>query len=161
MKKTLIIVALVAVVGTGLYFYYKKQSTLLQEMRYDIVGFNVQQVTSDKIIVNMKLRITSDSVLQTEITDLNIDIYVDDVKIGTVNNLAKFILPAKGYTIVDTKVTILPGEASKSALDLVYGFIRTNDTRVRIEGYAKAKIAGINIPTPISYSTTLKEIIGG
>lgn len=161
MKKVLIIVALVAVVGTGLYFYYKKQSSLLEEMTYKIVGFNVQTISLNQTIINLKLQITSDSVIQTEISDLNIDIYLDDFKIGTVNNLAKFVLPAKGYTIVDTKVTILPGETSTHALELIFGYLKNKDTKVRIEGYAKASVAGLNIPTPVSYTTTVKQILGG
>ncbi len=161
MKKFIIILAIVAALGTAAFFYYKKQIGLIEDMDFDVIGVTTDSLSlTGQTIVLLKVKLTSQSKLQAEISDLNLDIYVNDIKVGVINDVKTLLIPARGFSIVDFKITIESSEVATNAVDLIAYWFNHKDASMSFRGYAKIKIAGINIPFPYTYNTTAKELIG-
>lgn len=156
MKKVVIIGSL-AILLAGGFFYYKKQIDLLYDLEYLPLGFHLQNLSGGNVSINLKLRIKSKSTISAEVTNLNLDVYVADRKLGNVREEKPLILPARGYSDIDVTVTFNPKEVGFNIADLLSNLALTGDTMVKFNGYGTAKSAFLTLNLPFTYETPLKS----
>lgn len=156
--KGVIIIGSVVIVAGGAYYFYSQQIKKLKAMTYQFL--KVAMTSFDKNVANLtvSLMVTSTSTLEAQITDLNLDIYFNNVKVGTVNEQKPIIIPAKGTSIVDLKVSIPISSIATNALGLAQSYFNEKNGAVKISGNAKVKSAFIVTTVPFEYDTTLKEM---
>ncbi len=159
MKKAVIITSIVLVVGGGAYYYYTRQINMLENLEYKGTGLQIITMTEDLVVVTLRLRITSKSTLEAVITDLNLDFYLNDIKLANVVDDKKIVIPAKGYSDVDLKISFSPKEIRQDFVTLASYFIQTSDANIKLNGYAKVKSAFITLRLPFEYETTLREFM--
>lgn len=157
MKKALIFVGIAGTV-TAIALYYKKQMELLQNFTYKIIGFGVDHFKMDDALINLTIRVFSQSTLQAEVSDMNLDVFIGDVKVATVSDTNPMIVPAKGYSDVKIKVAFNPKQIGQNAVDLIAGFVSKRDERITMNGYMKIKSSIVKTSIPFTYTTTIKEL---
>jgi len=120
----------VAVFGYALYAYAKRQAMLLENYEYKIVDFKMDTFDLQKI-----------------------------KKVGYIEDTTPFVIPAKGYTTIPFKYTLNPQLVINNAVDIVSYALRQKDAAISVRGYAKLKSGFVSATLPISYDTTIKEIL--
>lgn len=159
MKKIIIIGSIIAIIGGGLYFFYKKQVKELTALKYSFLKVSIGSLGTMNTELHITLMVTSSSTLEAEITDLNLDVFIGGKKVGAVSELKPIILPAKGSSVVDLKVSINPMQAGMDLVNVAASYFKEKNTSIKINGYGKVKSAFIKTSVPFIYETTLKEII--
>lgn len=157
MKKVIIIGAIAAVLGTG-YFFYRSQIKKLESMKYQFLKVGLTSFDKDTAVLSVTLMVTSTSTLEAQITDLNLDVYFDNVKVGTINEQKPIIIPAKGNSMVDLKVSIPLSNIATNVLGLAQSYFKEKNAAIKINGYGKVKSAFIKTSVPFEYDSTLKEM---
>lgn len=159
MKKVIIILSIVAVIGTAAFFYYKNQIGLLQAMTFQPVGITADKIDLDDTQLQIKTQVTSNATLQAEVTSIDVDVYINNIKVAKVTQNDSFLLPAKGFTYVNIRFAFSPRQLFLNAVDILNFSVKLKDANIDVRGTAQAKIGVITAPVPISYSTTIKTLL--
>jgi LEA14-like dessication related protein len=156
MKKALLFLG-IAGAGAGIYFYYKQQIDDLMNFTYEIIGYGIDKLTLADATIRLTIRVHSTSKLSATITNLNLDVYMDDVKLGNVQEVNPIIIPAMGYSDVEVKVNFSPVQIGQNAINLIQNYAQKNDSVIRTAGYMKVKAGFVSTSVPFEYTTTIKE----
>lgn len=157
MKKVLIISLTVAVIGGGIYYYYK-QVTLLTNLDYKLIGFHVESLSLTQSVVDLDMRIWSKSTIEATIKNLDLNVFIDGVKLGNVTEISTIVIPAKGYSDVKLKVILSPLQIGENVLNLFNNYSSNKDSKILMTGFAKVKSSFIETTVPFTYQTTIKEM---
>lgn len=161
-KSTIIGVSIlggVAVFGYALYAYAKKQAMLLENYVYKIVDFKMTEFDLQKIKGSISVWFGSKSDVEIVVEKFILDFYFNGKKVGYIEDTTPFVIPAKGYTTIPFKYTLNPQLVISNAVDIVSYALRQKDASVSVRGYAKLKSGFVSATLPISYDTTIKEIL--
>ncbi len=142
----------------GLFFFYNHQVDLIKNLTYKLTGLRIIKLDEAETILSVGLQIASTSTLEAEITNLNLDFYINGVKLANITDESKIVLPAKGYSNVQLKIAISPKDLKQNFVNLASYFIQNKDAVVRFTGYGKVKTAFITTTLPFEYETTIKEL---
>jgi LEA14-like dessication related protein len=156
MKKAIILLG-VAGAATGIYLYYKKQVDLLMDFTYEIIGYGVETASLTQAVIKITIRVHSASKLSATVSDMNLDVYMEGVKLGNVQDVKPIVIPAMGYSDAEVKVAFSPLQIGQNAVDLIRNYTAKQDAQIRVAGYMKVKAAFINTSVPFEYTTTVKE----
>lgn len=159
MSKGAIILTVALVVLGGVGFYYFKEIQLIQNITYQLIGFNVSNLSESVSTVTLDLRLFSQSTIDAEVEALFLDVYLDNVKLGSVQQVAPFLIPARGYSDAQLLVNFSPALLVGDALNLLTGTALSGDMAVQVLGYAKIKSSFLTLTIPFTYSTTAKELM--
>lgn len=159
MKKIIIIGGVLILLGTGAYFYYKDQIDLLRESEVQPVEITADKIDLDDTRLQIKSKVTSDSALQAQITGIDVDIYINNIKVGKVEENGSFILPAKGFTYVPIKFAFSPRQIFLDLKDILSLAAKTKNATIDVRGKINAKIGILPVPIPVYYSTTVKDLL--
>ena len=158
MKKVIIIGAIVLVIGGGAYYYYK-QVSLLQNLKYKLIGFHIEALSLTQSVVNLDMRIWSESTLEATVKNLDLNVFLDGVKLGNVSEVSTIVIPAKGYSDVKLKVIFSPLQIGQNTLNLLSNYNNNKDSKILMTGFAKVKSAFIETTVPFTYETTIKQML--
>ena len=156
MKKVLIVLG-IAGAATGIFLYYKKQVELLQQFTYKIIGIAFPKIGLQESICRLTIRIFSDSAIQAEVSDMNLDVYIEGVLVGNIRETKPIIVPSKGYSDIGLSVAFSPLEIGRNAIDLITDFATKRDALIDVKGFMKVKSGFIKTSVPFEYQTTFKE----
>ena len=162
MKRTLVSVLVlggVAGFGYALYAYAKKQASLLQDYTYRVVDFSIDTFELKKIKGSISVLFSSKSDVEVVVQNFILDFEFNGKKVGYLEDNTEFVIPAKGSTTIPFKFTLNPQLIFSNAVDIVSYALRQKDASISVKGFAKLKSGFISATIPISYNTTIKEIL--
>lgn len=162
MKRTVVsILVLGGVAGFGyaLYAYAKRQASLLQDYTYRIVDFTMDEFDLKKIKGKISVLFSSKSDVEVVVQSFILDFYFNGKKVGYIEDNTEFVIPAKGATTIPFNYTLNPQLIFTNAVDIVSYALRQKDASISVRGFAKLKSGFISATLPISYDTTIKEIL--
>jgi len=162
MKKSIVgfsILGGVAIFGYALYAYFKRQATLLQNYEYKIVDFKITTFDLQKIKGSISVFFGSKSDVEVVIKQFIIDFYFNGEKIGYLEDNTPFVIPARGYTTIPLNFTLNPQLVITNAVDIVSYALKKKDAGISVRGFARIKSGFVKATIPISYDTTIKEIL--
>lgn len=157
MKKALFIFGGLALIGASAYAYFKRQAKLLSEFTYRIRGFNVKQLSAERISATVQIDFTSASSIEATVEHLYMDIHSNGKRIGFITDVAPFIIPAKGTSTIDILFSLDPGDLFANAVAILTGAVENRDLIVTLSGYARVKSGFVAARIPIDYTTGLKQ----
>lgn len=161
-KKNIIIGSIIGGVGIlaySIYHYIKKQTELIQQFTYKIVGIKFNNFNLNLIKGTISVLFTSQADIEVEVKAFYLDFYFNENKVGYLEEASSFIIPARGSSTIDLDFTLNPQLVIGNAVDLVEYSMRTKDANIYISGYARLKSGFINVTLPIEYNTTLSELL--
>lgn len=156
MKKIIIIGSAVGLAALAVKFY-SDQIALLKELEYSDFSFKLKAFSFNEVVVEITMKIYSKSRLEAKITDLNLDVFVEGKKWGTINETNPIIIPAKAFSIITLDVAILPKTIAFDFVNLSSQIQAKKDAEVIINGYAKVQTAFIKTNIPFEHKTTVRD----
>jgi hypothetical protein len=149
----------VSVFGYAIYAYAKKQAMLLENYVYKIVDFKMDTFDAQKIKGTISVWFGSKSDIEVVIDKFILDFYFNGKKVGYIEDTTSFVIPANGFTTIPFQYTLNPQLVFSNAVDIIAYALRQKDAAISVRGYAKVKSGFVSATLPISYDTTIKEIL--
>ena len=103
-KKNIIIASIVGGVGIlaySIYHYIKKQTELIQQFTYRVVGVRLSSFDLNLIKGTISILFTSQADIEVEVKALSLTLFFNDKEVGYIEEDSSFILPAKGNSTID------------------------------------------------------------
>ena len=85
---------------------------------------------------------------------INVDIYINEKKVGRVDQEMKIVIPSKGEFTVPLEVSLNMKELG--FMDTVFGMLGGKKFDVRYEGYLKVTYHGFPIKVPVKYKDQIR-----
>jgi LEA14-like dessication related protein len=155
--KSLLIASGVGIIGYALYRYYKKQIDFLKDYEYKVTGLRVVSLTSDNASFDVDTRITNISNVEAKVTEIYLDLYVNNALVGNINEVKDILVKANGFSDFSFRISFNPKIVLKNIINIVTLSVALKDVVVNLKGYIKVKSGIISTSIPFEYSTTLKE----
>ena len=149
--KTLIIIGGVAFLA-GLALYLRKQFQLLAEYDYKIVGFRLRKLSGNQTTFDVTTRIFNKSNIEASVNKIFLEIFVENNKVGFVTEEGQWLIPAKGSTDIQMKITVNPQLLLKSATSVILSGVKQKDLNFTLKGYANVSSGFLSTTIPITYS---------
>lgn len=157
--KTIAVLGGLGIIGYALYRYYKIQAKFLEDITYKVLGVRVAKISASAITLDITARIYNASNVEAVVKEMYLDLLVNDVKVGNVNEIKDIpILPQKSSDI-SFSITFNPQLIKKNVVDLITFTIAAKDMKYELRGYVKVKSGFITTSLPFSYSNNLKSVI--
>lgn len=161
MKKILLAVGGLSLLGFGLYKYFKTQADLLTKLSWKIQGFKIRKFSFQELAIDVNFLFTSVADLEAKIEKLYLDLYLEGKNVGYIMEEKEFIIPAKGSSSIPIFVSINPQAVFKNIIDFTLNIGKNKDVKFKMDGFASIKSGFISTTLPIKYETTLKEYLKG
>lgn len=158
MKKIAAIAGL-GIIGYALYRYYKKQMQFLEDITYEVVSVRPRQISRSNVSMDITVKAFNSSNVDATITQMYLDVMINGVKVGNVNEVKDIRLEPGKTTLVTFNFAFNPQLIGKNVVDLITSTITGKDVKIDITGYVRVRSAFISSSLPFSYSTSLKEAI--
>jgi LEA14-like dessication related protein len=158
LKPTLIIGGL-GIIGYALYRYYQKQLNFLQNIQYSLKGFKIINVAKEAVTLEITQRIFNSSNVEANVSEMYLDLYINQIKVGTIDESKDILLLPNKSTDVSYKLTFDPQLILKNVVNLVTLTIALKDMQIKAEGYVKVKSSFISTTIPFSYKNNLKSLL--
>lgn len=157
--KTIAVLGGLGIIGYALYRYYKIQAKFLEDITYKVLGVRVAKISASAITLDITARIYNASNVEAVVKEMYLDLLVNDVKVGNVNEIKDIpILPQKSSDI-SFSITFNPQLIKKNVVDLITFTIAAKDMKYELKGYVKVKSGFLTTSLPFSYSNNLKSVI--
>ena len=165
MKKASVI-GLVVVLGAGafaygLYEYVRRQKALLEQFTYKITNLKLDTFNLQLIKGQIFVLFSSISDIEVTVKEFYLDFYFNGEKVGYLEDVTEFIIPARGTTEIPFEFTLNPQFIFRNIGDIVSYTMSQKDASISVQGYATLKSGFVKATLPIKYDTTIKEILNG
>jgi hypothetical protein len=161
MKKALLILGSVGLLGYGLYRYFKTQADILKNFTWKISGFKIIRFNANELAIDLTFLFSSSADLEATINKLYLDLYLDGKNVGFITESKKFIIPAHGSTNIPLHISVSPQIIFKNLIDLTLGAYKNKDLRFKLSGYVNVKSGILSTTIPVEYETSIKEYLRG
>lgn len=161
-RKILITSSIIAGIGLfaySFYYYFKKQIELAKKFEFKILSFNFENFDTQLIKGKLNVLFQSVSDLEIVVKEFAVDFYFNGVKVGYLEDVTEFIVPANSNSIIPLEFVLNPQLIIRDISDIVLYSTKKKDANIDIVGYATIKSGFINLTLPIEYSSTLKEML--
>ena len=154
-----VIVGGVAAFGIALYAYVRKQAMLLENYTYKIVDLKIETFDLQKIKGKISVFFGSQADIEVLVEEFYLDFYFNNEKVGYLQDDTKFVIPAKGSTVIPLGFTLNPQIIFSNATDIFAYTFSKKDAAISIRGFAKLRSGFISATLPIEYDSTIREIL--
>mgnify|MGYP001173720804 CR=1 FL=1 len=159
MKKGLLILAGISLLGFAIYRYFKYQVNLLTQFEWKISGIKVKKFSFNQIALDLSILFTSKSDLEAKVNKIYLDLFLEGKNVGFVTEEKPFIIPAKGSHTITLYISINPQLILKNITDILLDITSKKDILFKIDGYADIKSGILSTTLPIKYETSLKSYL--
>jgi hypothetical protein len=159
MKKTLLILGGLSVLGFGVYRYFKMQTELLKDFTWDFKGFKIKKFSFTEIAVEVSIVFRSKANIEAKITSLYLDGLLDGKNVGYVSQTDTFIIPAKGSATIPLFISLNPKSVINNIIELSLGVAKNKDVKLTLNGFAKVESGFLKTTLPIKFETSVKEYL--
>ena len=154
----LAIIGGISLFGYTLYKYFTKQVDLLKQFNWKVLDFGLDTLDLKVIKGTIKFRFSSISDVELEINKFYLDVYANGERVGYIEDVNTFIIPAKGYTDIPFAYTINPQFIIKNIVDIVAYTSKQKDAIITFDGYVKIKSGFISATVPIKSDCSVKNL---
>ena len=160
MKKTYLAISGISILALAFYGYYKYQLKKLQDFEWKIKSFNLRKFSLNELLLDVTFLFTNKSDVEATIKKVYIDLYVQGINVGYIQEVKGFVLPARGTSSVPLTFSVNPQAIFKNVISIISGAGANKDLQFTLKGYANIKSGFVSTTIPIDYTTTVKEYLG-
>jgi LEA14-like dessication related protein len=157
--KPILIFSGLGVIGFALYRYYQKQINFLKDIQYKIIGIKIANISKDDVALDITQRVYNASNVEAVVTEVYLDIYLDGIKVGNINEIQDIVILPTKSTDVSYRFSFNPTLILKNIVNLVTLTLKLKDLRINAEGYVKVHSGFIYTTIPFSYENNLKSLL--
>ena len=96
--KTVAILSGVALIGFGLYRFYKMQVDFLKNIEYKITSIKIKTMTKQLLSIDVSMRLFNYSNIDATVKEIFLDFYINGNKVGNIQESKDLIIKASGQT---------------------------------------------------------------
>jgi len=151
---------------TGASIYLYNQINLLKDYCYKISGFKINSLNKNGININLSLLLKNQSNISVMINSLNVDLFINDMKISTINNNKTLNWNKNSVSNIDIDVNVNSSDIKKlNIINLanVFSYYLLGEKEkifIKIKGDIKAGIGNMPLPSiPIDINYSLAELL--
>jgi hypothetical protein len=159
MKKALLVIGGLSVLGFGLYKYFKTQAEVLKQFTWDFKSFKILKFSMDEIAIQLSIVFRSKADIEAKITQMYFDGFLDGKKVGFLSQSDTFIIPARGTTTIPLYISLNPKYVLNNIIDLSLGIAKNKDVRLTLDGFAKVESGFFKTTLPIKYDVSVREYL--
>lgn len=157
MKKAIIIISGLGLLGYGFYKYISNQKKLLSEFDWKISGFKIIRFSLTELLVDVEFLFTSKSNVEAEVNKLYLDLFLNGQNVGYVEENKSFIIPAKGSSKIPIRLSVNPQLIAKNLVDVILGSLSKKDVIFSLKGYVGIKSGFVKTTLPLEYQKSIKD----
>jgi LEA14-like dessication related protein len=155
--KTVAILSGVALIGFGLYRFYKMQVDFLKNIEYKITSIKIKTMTKQLLSIDVSMRLFNYSNIDATVKEIFLDFYINGNKVGNIQESKDLIIKASGQTDVGFTFNVNPSLVLTNIANIVNMSIALKDATVEAKGYVKLESGMLRSTLPFEYKTTFKE----
>jgi hypothetical protein len=159
MKKTLLLLGGLSVLGLGIYAYFKKQTELLKDFTWDFKGFKIKKFSFTEIAIELQIVFRSKANIEAKITSLYLDGLLDGKNVGYISQADTFIIPANGSATIPLVISLNPKSVINNIIELSLGATKNKDVKLTLNGFAKVESGFLKTTLPIKFEISVKEYL--
>lgn len=159
--KTIAIVGGLGLIGFAIYRFYKFQIDFIKNIEYRIVKIKINKLSKILVSMDITMRVFNYSNIDATIKEMFLDLLINDVKVGNVQESKDIKIKASGQTDVTFTFNINPALIITNIAQIANMAIALKDATVVAKGYAKIESGLLKATVPYEYKTTFKEYLKG
>jgi LEA14-like dessication related protein len=159
MKKALLIIGGLGVLGFGLYKYFTYQAKKLLDFDWSLSGIKINKFSLTELNLVLTIRLTSKADIEAKVEKLYLDLYLMGVRVGYVNEDKPFVIPSRGSSDIPLNISISPQIIFKNIIDVTSGIGKNKDVMFKFDGFANIKSGFVSTTLPIKYETSIKKYL--
>lgn len=150
-----------AVATTALILYFKKQFAILRDSCFMVTGGIIHSLTLQNVKMTLFFKIANESDLTIEASDMNFNIYVNNMFVTKIVKPEVQTLYGKSSTLIQLAFEFNPTDLFRAGIANIEPIIYDKEKMViSIKGYFSAKTGIVRLKQfPINENITLKEIL--
>ena len=154
-----LVVAAVAAAGYALYRFYKRQAMLLMDYDYKIIGARVVGIGQGVATFTVKTRFFNKSRIEAVVQRIYLDLLVEGARVAYVVETKPFVIPAKGSSDIELKISVKSDLILKNAVNILIGGVRKKDLNFTLRGFANVKSGFVSATIPVEYTDKVSSYI--
>jgi LEA14-like dessication related protein len=129
--------------------YIKRQKTLLEKWDYDILAIRLLGVTKEYLDIQIEMEIQNPSAVSLTVSEFEMDVYVDGIKIGNTAKKGQYQIPKYGANKLNFQVRAYFKALGPSLAMLISKIGKINEVQVRLRGRMYVEtVPGVFAPVP-------------
>jgi len=157
--RALLVASGLGLIGYALYRYYKKQVEFIQNYQYKVTALRIVSLKPDNLVLDIDTKIINDSNVEATIKEMYLDLYVNKVKVGNVNEVKDILVRPNGTSKFSFRLSFNPKIVLGNLINIVTLTVGAKDLIFDIEGYVKIESGFIKTTVPFTYTNNLKSLI--
>lgn len=152
-------VSVLVLAAGGALYYYREQGELLKKYKIDIVDWRARNYTLADTDLEITFKISSYGNIEAIISDVALDVFINDQFIAAAVQPGNQVIPAMGYNYLKVNVKVRNTQLVKQAINII-GASKNAPITIRIKGTVKVKTGwiGISIPVDSIQETSLAKL---
>ena len=130
----------------------------MKQFTYKVIDFTFDVADLQTIKGVLKFRFSSIADIELTIKKFYLDVYINGDRVGYVEDVNTFIIPAQGYTDIPFSYTIDPQYVIKNMVDIIAYSTKLKDAIITFDGYAQVKSGFISATIPIKSNCSVKNM---
>jgi LEA14-like dessication related protein len=129
--------------------YIKRQAALLEKWDYNILGVRLMGVTKDFLDLQIELELKNPSAVSLTVSEFQMDVYLDGIKIGNTAKQGQYIIPKYGSNLLTFNVRAYYKQLGPALGVLISKIGNINEVKVRLKGKLYVQtVPGVFAPVP-------------
>jgi LEA14-like dessication related protein len=157
--KPILVISGLGVIAYAIYTYYQKQVNIVKDIQYDIKSVQIADYSFQKVSLDITSRIYNASNVSATITAIYLDVFLDGVNVGNINEVKNIvILPANSSDVV-VRFAFNPQTVLGNIIKFITEGAAAQDVKINLQGYVSAQMNFIQTTVPFTYDTSFKTIM--
>ena len=129
--------------------YIKRQKSLLEKWKYDILAVRLLGVTKDYLDLQVELELQNPSAVSLTVSEFEMDVYIDGIKVGNTGKKGQYMIPKYGKNVLQFQVRAYYKALGPSLAVLISKIGKIDEVRVRLAGRMYVEtVPGVFAPVP-------------
>ena len=154
------IVTGIGVIAYAIYNYYKKQLDIIKNYDYKVTGLKIVSLQKNLISLDITTRITNYSNVEAVVKQLFLDVYINGVKVGNVDETKDIFVRGNGSSDFSFRFSFDPQVVLGNIVNIVTLSVGIKDVMIELDGYVKVESGVLKATVPFNYKNNLKNLIG-
>jgi|10_taG_2_1085330.scaffolds.fasta_scaffold119957_2 LEA14-like dessication related protein len=154
-KKIIVTGIIIAAIGAAT-FYVVKLVNFTKKLYFNTINFNITSIGLSEVNIDADFEIKNKGKIQIDISELDLDIYLNEVYVGKMNEVKTIKISPNQTTTTPIQIAL---DTSKVWQNI--GGILSSSTfenmNMRFKGHGKSTLLGIPIKLPINYEDKVKN----
>ena len=141
------------------YKYIRRQAALLEKWDYNILAVRLMGVSKDYLDLQLELELKNPSAVSLTVSDFEMDVYLDGIKIGNTAKRGQYTIPKYGSNLLTFNVRVYYKQLGPALGVLISKIGKINEVKVRLKGKLYVQtVPNVFAPVPFDITDTAMNL---